>query len=169
MPAIRMPATRITTAATMRRSTALDSARTKVTHLTSPVIATAATRPPAITAPPSTADIISAGVTSATVTPTNVTSADVTSIAVTSTSPETSRQRGQHRDCQPDLNPVNLRFCLVHTGDPFAEEMKCAQYHRRCLACQAHWLSCQARQPARIFRGDETTASEIRFLLDFHI
>jgi hypothetical protein len=86
----------------MRFSATGSSAFTITAHIVSPVITAATAPPPTVIAPPLAATITS-----------------------TSTDPAyASRQSGQNRNRQSDLDPANQNIRLVHTGHPFAVEIK---------------------------------------------
>jgi hypothetical protein len=128
----------------MRRSTTGGSASTVTSHVASPVIA-AATTPPA--APPANANV------TITVTP-----------AIHDT--DASRQGGQHRNGQPELDPVGQNILGVQANQSFMEKIEGAQCRRVSLGLNSHRLSCP---PGRISRRNETAKHQHTFFFDFHI
>jgi hypothetical protein len=78
------------TAATVRRSTTGRAAGTITMHIVSSIITTTTAAPPTTVTPPPATDITPVAI-----------------ITVATHEPDASRQRGQHHNGQPDLNPAS--------------------------------------------------------------
>jgi hypothetical protein len=108
---------------------------------------TTAAPPPTVIPPPATATIISAAAHEA----------------------DASRQGGQHRNGQPDLDLANQNINPIYAGQFFVEDIKSPQCHWASFGVISHGLSCPACQPGRICRCHETAKRQLTFSFDFHI